>query len=193
MALIWFAVAALLMHLQHKLVQLSKYETAAILLQVRTLVQKALTSALQQYDLLLSPVAPTAAFKIGEKAQDPLAMYKQDLMTVHLNLAGKSQAHQLAMLNQLLCTCSHSLTLIQSAPMYLGYACGWQPNWHGLCCKRSLTLTDGHAGVPGISVPCGFDGNLPVGLQLIAPAFGEAALLETAHIFERTVDLGQTT
>ena len=60
-----------------------------LFLQVRTLVQQALTKALQQYDLLLSPVAPTAAFKIGEKVQDPLAMYKQDLMTVHLNLAGK--------------------------------------------------------------------------------------------------------
>lgn len=58
-------------------------------LQVRTLVQQALNKALDQYDLLLSPVAPTTAFKIGEKTQDPLAMYKEDLMTVHLNLAGK--------------------------------------------------------------------------------------------------------
>ena len=57
--------------------------------QVRTLVQQALHKALDQYDLLLSPVSPTTAFRIGEKVQDPLAMYKADLMTVHLNLAGK--------------------------------------------------------------------------------------------------------
>ncbi len=59
-------------------------------LQVRTLVQQALHKALDQHDLLLSPVAPTAAFKIGEKSEDPLAMYKEDLMTVPLNLAGKT-------------------------------------------------------------------------------------------------------
>ena len=76
--------------------------------------------------------------------------------------------------------------------MYQQCSCGWQPDWHGLCCKCSLILTGGPAGVPGISVPCGFDGNLPVGLQLIAPAFGEAGLLETAHVFEHTVDFGQT-
>ena len=58
-------------------------------LQVRTLVQQALNKALDQHDLLLSPVAPTTAFPIGEKTEDPLAMYKEDLMTVHLNLAGK--------------------------------------------------------------------------------------------------------
>lgn len=58
-------------------------------MQVRTLVQQALNKALEQHDLLLSPVAPTTAFKIGEKTEDPLAMYKEDLMTVHLNLAGK--------------------------------------------------------------------------------------------------------
>lgn len=58
-------------------------------LQVRALVQQALGKALQQYDLLLSPVAPNVAFKLGEKSEDPLAMYKEDLMTVHLNLAGE--------------------------------------------------------------------------------------------------------
>ena len=40
------------------------------------------------------------------------------------------------------------------------------------------------AGVPAISVPCGFAGQLPVGLQLIGPHFGEAAVLRTAHAFE---------
>ena len=64
-------------------------------MQVRSLVQQALNSALQQYDMLLSPVAPTTAFKIGEKTEDPLAMYREDLMTVHLNLAGKSSETKL--------------------------------------------------------------------------------------------------
>jgi len=55
---------------------------------VRTLVQREMTAALETYDLLLSPTAPTPAYKIGEKSSDPLAMYKGDLMTVNLNLAG---------------------------------------------------------------------------------------------------------
>ena len=66
-----------------------------LVLQVRTLVQQALNGALQQYDLLLSPVAPTTAFKIGEKSEDPLSMYKEDLMTVHLNLAGRHLGQQI--------------------------------------------------------------------------------------------------
>ena len=57
--------------------------------QVRTLVQRELVSTLQHFDALLSPVAPTAAYRIGEVADDPLAMYKGDLMTVNLNLAGE--------------------------------------------------------------------------------------------------------
>ena len=46
-------------------------------------------SSLQSYDALISPVAPTAAWKLGEKIDDPLSMYKSDIMTVNLNLAGK--------------------------------------------------------------------------------------------------------
>lgn len=65
-------------------------------LQVRTLVQQALGRALQHHDLLLSPVAPSSAFKVGEKSQDPLEMYKEDLMTVHLNLAGTAQCYMFA-------------------------------------------------------------------------------------------------
>lgn len=45
-------------------------------------------AALQKYDILVCPTAPTAAYKIGEKVSDPLAMYKGDLMTINLNLAG---------------------------------------------------------------------------------------------------------
>ncbi|GBF93284.1 aspartyl glutamyl-tRNA amidotransferase subunit A [Raphidocelis subcapitata] len=55
---------------------------------VRTLVQRDMTSALQRFDFLVSPAAPTPAYKLGEKSSDPLEMYKGDLMTVNLNLAG---------------------------------------------------------------------------------------------------------
>lgn len=56
--------------------------------QVRTVVRDEMDAAVSKYDALLSPVAPTAAYKFGEKLSDPLAMYKGDLMTVSLNLAG---------------------------------------------------------------------------------------------------------
>lgn len=56
--------------------------------QVRTLVTREMTSALHRYDALLLPAAPTAAYKLGEKSSDPLEMYKGDLMTVNVNLAG---------------------------------------------------------------------------------------------------------
>lgn len=46
------------------------------LLQVRTLVQREMSGALQQYDALLCPAAPTPAYRVGEKTSDPLAMYK---------------------------------------------------------------------------------------------------------------------
>ena len=62
-------------------------EAAAV--QVRTLVQRELHRALEQYDCLLSPVAPTTAFQLGEKSSDPLTMYRSDIMTTTLNLAGK--------------------------------------------------------------------------------------------------------
>jgi len=41
------------------------------------------------------------------------------------------------------------------------------------------------AGLPGVSVPCGFSAGLPVGLQLIGPAFGEGAVLNFAHQFQQ--------
>uniref|UniRef100_A0A061S6J9 Glutamyl-tRNA(Gln) amidotransferase subunit A, chloroplastic/mitochondrial n=1 Tax=Tetraselmis sp. GSL018 TaxID=582737 RepID=A0A061S6J9_9CHLO len=55
---------------------------------VRTLVREEMSAALEQYDVLVSPAAPTPAYKIGEKSEDPLAMYKGDLMTVNVNLSG---------------------------------------------------------------------------------------------------------
>lgn len=56
--------------------------------QVRTLTQQEMEAALAKFDVLVSPTAPTPAYKIGEKTADPLAMYKGDLMTINLNLAG---------------------------------------------------------------------------------------------------------
>jgi aspartyl-tRNA(Asn)/glutamyl-tRNA(Gln) amidotransferase subunit A len=51
------------------------------------------------------------------------------------------------------------------------------------------TLAVNLAGVPGMSVPCGFDkNNLPIGLQIIAPAFGEEKLLRIAKMFENQTD-----
>ena len=44
--------------------------------QVRTLIQREMGAALQQYDALLCPAAPTPAYRVGEKSSDPLAMYK---------------------------------------------------------------------------------------------------------------------
>lgn len=58
------------------------------MMQVRGLVQQEMLGALSQYDALLTPTAPTPAYKLGEKASDPLAMYKGDLMTININLAG---------------------------------------------------------------------------------------------------------
>ena len=57
-------------------------------LKVRTLIQKDFNDAFKNVDLLLTPTAPTAAFKIGEMISDPLKMYLQDVCTVPLNLAG---------------------------------------------------------------------------------------------------------
>lgn len=56
--------------------------------QVRTLVKQSFKDALERYDILISPAAPSAAYKIGEKINDPLAMYAGDIMTVNVNLAG---------------------------------------------------------------------------------------------------------
>ncbi|XP_068637217.1 glutamyl-tRNA(Gln) amidotransferase subunit A, chloroplastic/mitochondrial [Aristolochia californica] len=56
--------------------------------QVRTLIQKSFKAVLDDNDILISPAAPSAAYKIGEKVNDPLAMYAGDIMTVNVNLAG---------------------------------------------------------------------------------------------------------
>jgi aspartyl-tRNA(Asn)/glutamyl-tRNA(Gln) amidotransferase subunit A len=100
---------------------------------VRTLVRRELDDAYQRFDLLVGPTAPTVAFPIGEKADDPLAMYLNDVFTIPVNLAGNA----------------------------------------------------------AVSVPAGLSEGLPVGLQLIAPALGEATMLRAAWAFEQ--DLGLPT
>ena len=55
---------------------------------VRTLVQRDFTNAFEQVDVLASPTAPTVAFRLGEKLDDPMAMYLNDIATIPANLAG---------------------------------------------------------------------------------------------------------
>jgi len=55
---------------------------------VRTLIQRDFAAAFDKADVLISPSAPTTAFKIGEKVNDPLAMYLNDITTIPANLAG---------------------------------------------------------------------------------------------------------
>ncbi len=100
-------------------------------LKVRRLIREDYQRAFEQVDVLAGPVTPTAAFALGAKVHDPLAMYLFDLYTVGTNLAG----------------------------------------------------------LPGISVPCGFTAEgLPIGLHLQAPAFEEQRLLCAAHRFQQATD-----
>ncbi len=97
-------------------------------LKVRSLIRGDFTRAFQDCDCIMMPVAPTTAFKIGEKTDDPLKMYLSDVYTISANLAG----------------------------------------------------------IPSISIPCGFDeNNLPIGLQIMTPTFTEDRLLRIGRMFER--------
>jgi aspartyl-tRNA(Asn)/glutamyl-tRNA(Gln) amidotransferase subunit A len=100
-------------------------------LKVRRLIKNDFDKAFSECDVILGPTAPTPAFKIGEKADDPLAMYLSDIYTISANLAG----------------------------------------------------------IPGISIPCGFTSSgLPIGLQLLGPAYSEDRLLRVARQFERETE-----
>jgi aspartyl-tRNA(Asn)/glutamyl-tRNA(Gln) amidotransferase subunit A len=55
---------------------------------VRTVIAQEHAAAFEAFDLLISPTSPTVAFKIGEKAENPLAMYLSDLLTIPSNMAG---------------------------------------------------------------------------------------------------------
>jgi aspartyl-tRNA(Asn)/glutamyl-tRNA(Gln) amidotransferase subunit A len=99
--------------------------------QVRTLMRKDFEDAFRQVDVILAPTAPTPAFRIGEKTEDPLQMYLSDIFTIPVNIAG----------------------------------------------------------IPGISIPCGFSReNLPIGLQMMGKHFDEGMLLRVAYAFEQNTD-----
>ena len=98
---------------------------------VRTLIKKDFDDAFKNCDILITPTAPTSAFKIGEKFDNPIQMYLSDIFTISVNLAG----------------------------------------------------------VPAISIPCGFskDG-LPIGLQIIGRHFDEETIIRAAYTFEQNTD-----
>jgi aspartyl-tRNA(Asn)/glutamyl-tRNA(Gln) amidotransferase subunit A len=93
---------------------------------VRTLIARDFASAFAQADVLVSPTTPTTAFPIGDKVDDPLAMYLNDLATIPTNLAGTA----------------------------------------------------------ALSVPSGLADGLPVGLQVMAPALGEAVMYRVGAAYE---------
>ena len=94
---------------------------------VRTLIGLDFKKAFEKADVLISPVSPEPAFKLGDKNRDPLTTYLSDIFTISANLAG----------------------------------------------------------IPGLSIPCGFtDNSLPVGVQLMAPAFEEGRLLKAGYNFQ---------
>ena len=96
-------------------------------LQIRSIVMNDFESSFKMCDFILSPVAPTVAYKLGEKSDNPLEMYMGDAYSVPINIAG----------------------------------------------------------VPAISVPCGKgEDGMPVGAQLIGPAFSEKMLYRAASVLE---------
>ena len=100
-------------------------------LKVRTLIKQDFDKVFQEFDCIVAPTSPTPAFKIGERALDPLKMYLSDIYTISVNLAG----------------------------------------------------------IPAISIPCGFTKKgLPVGLQIMAKPFNEEMLFRVAHTYEQNTD-----
>ena len=97
---------------------------------VRQLITADFADAFAKVDVIAGPTAPTPAFLLGEKTDDPITMYLNDIYTIGANLAG----------------------------------------------------------LPGISVPCGFTDGLPVGLQLVGPHFAEERLLQVAHQYQLLTD-----
>jgi aspartyl-tRNA(Asn)/glutamyl-tRNA(Gln) amidotransferase subunit A len=98
---------------------------------VRALIKKDFDEAFRRCDAIITPTAPTTAFKIGEKTQDPLQMYLSDTYTISVNLAG----------------------------------------------------------LPALSLPCGFDvDGLPIGMQIIGRHFDETTVLRLAYAYEQATD-----
>lgn len=102
---------------------------------VRTLIKQDFEKVFEEYDVIVSPTTPTPAFKIGEKVDDPLTMYANDILTIPVNLAG----------------------------------------------------------VPGISIPCGFSNGLPLGLQIIGKHFDESTIYQVASAYESATDFHKQT
>jgi aspartyl-tRNA(Asn)/glutamyl-tRNA(Gln) amidotransferase subunit A len=97
---------------------------------VRTLIRQDFQKAFEKVDALITPVAPTTAFRIGEKITNPLDMYLSDVHVVAVNLAG----------------------------------------------------------IPALSVPCGFSNGLPIGMQIMGPHLSEETLLKIGHLYQRQTD-----
>jgi len=98
---------------------------------VRTKIKEDFMEAFKKCDCIVTPTSPTAAFKIGERIDDPLSMYLSDIFTIPANLAG----------------------------------------------------------IPGISIPCGFTGKgLPIGLQILGKHFDEETILRLAYTFEQNTE-----
>ncbi|WZY00676.1 Asp-tRNA(Asn)/Glu-tRNA(Gln) amidotransferase subunit GatA [Bacillus sp. FSL W7-1360] len=95
--------------------------------QVRALIKQDFDEVFSRFDVIIGPTTPTPAFRIGEKIDDPLTMYANDLLTIPVNLAG----------------------------------------------------------VPAISVPCGFQAGLPLGLQIIGKHFDEETIYRVADAYEQ--------
>lgn len=99
--------------------------------QLRRLIANDFTEAYKKCDVIMGPVTPTTAFNIGDKTDDPVAMYLNDIYTIPVNLAG----------------------------------------------------------LPGMSVPAGFDkAGMPVGLHVVGQYFNEAKLLNVAHKYQQVTD-----
>ena len=98
---------------------------------IRRIIAADFQAAFAKCDVILGPVAPDVAWRLGEKSKDPVQMYLEDIYTLSTNLAG----------------------------------------------------------LPAMSVPCGFNiNNLPIGMQLIGNYFSEARLLQVAHQYQQNSD-----
>jgi len=99
--------------------------------QVRALIKRDFDDVFRRFDVIITPTAPTTAFTIGEKTEDPLQMYLSDIYTISVNLAG----------------------------------------------------------LPALSLPCGFDAHhLPIGMQIIGKPFDEATIFDLAYGYEQSTD-----
>lgn len=97
---------------------------------VRALIRQDFQKAFETCDALITPVAPTTAFRIGEKISNPLDMYLSDVFVVAVNLAG----------------------------------------------------------IPALSVPCGFSNGLPIGMQIMGPHLSEETLFRIGHLYQMQTD-----